>query len=106
MRTFFVPVPYSKHRRTEFKRFLRAVIRAVPSHFDGIRGSDVKLHVKIFFRKNGASERTRDVYPLRLISTCLREQDVNVASAHMDIVQNSGVAFTEIRMEVVKNDKL
>lgn len=106
MRTFFVPVPYSKHRRAEFKRFLRAVIRAVPSHFDGIRGSDIKLHVKIFFRKNGASERTRDAYPLRLISTCLREQDVNVASAHMDIVQNSGVAFTEIRMEVVKNDKL
>nr|DAF84592.1 MAG TPA: hypothetical protein [Myoviridae sp. ctY1522] len=63
-------------------------------------------YVKIFFRKNGASERTRDAYPLRLISTCLREQDVNVASAHMDIVQNSGVAFTEIRMEVVKNDKL
>lgn len=102
MRTFFVPVPYSKHHRAEFKRFLRVVIRAVPSHFDGIRGSDVKLHVRMFFRKNGASERTRDAYPLRLVSTCLREQGLNVVSAHMDIVQNSGVAFTEIRMEVVK----
>ena len=102
MRTFFVPVPYSKHHRAEFKFFLRAVIRAVPSHFDGIRGSDVKLRVRMFSRKNGASERTRDAYPLRLISTCLREHGVNVVSAHMDIVQNSGVAFTEIRMEVVK----
>lgn len=106
MRTFFVPVPYSKHRCAEFKRFLRAVIRAVPSHFYGLCGSNVKLHVRMFFRKNGASKRTRDAYPLRLISTCLREHGVNVVSAHMDIVQNSGVAFTEIRMEVVKNDKL
>lgn len=56
----------------------------------------------MFFHKNGASDRTRDAYPLRLVSTCLREQGLNVVSAHMDIVQNSGVAFTEIRMEVVK----
>lgn len=54
MAKFYVPVSYDKHRRANFKLLSHTVIRIMLGHFRSFCGQDIKLHVEMFYRKNGA----------------------------------------------------